>query len=422
MKLTALIIFIAVYVVMIFFQKYRVAAAAAAAILFIILGIVPLKAVPGALNFNVLLMLFGMMLTVYYFIESRMPMYIADVLMEHSANLRMVTILLSVFAGVISAFIDNVATVLMIAPVAIAISKKLKVSPVPMVISIAVSSNLQGAATLVGDTTSILLADYAKMTFMDFFFMKAKAGIFFAVELGALATIPIMMYLFRDMTQKVTVGEKTKIKTPVPGILLLMTILVLIAASFFPNRPEMTNGIICTTFGVLSILHAVFIRGERESFAACMKEVDYMTIILLASLFIVVNGVGNVGIIDDMASLIVRTASSNRFLLFTIIVWASVAISAFVDNIPYVASMLPVLAGVAAKTGMDPTLLYFGLLTGATLGGNLTPVGASANITGIGILKKNGYEVSNGEFMRISVPFTLTAVTVGYLFLWFVWR
>lgn len=109
------------------------------------------------------------------------------------------------------------------------------------------------------------------------------------------------------------------------------------------------------------------------------------------------------------------------FLLYTVIVWGSVLISAFVDNIPYVATMLPVIQGVATAMSVDPTLLYFGLLTGATLGGNLTPIGASANIAGIGILRKDGYEVKSIDFLRIGVPFTLCAVTAGYLFCWFVW-
>jgi Na+/H+ antiporter NhaD/arsenite permease-like protein len=255
----------------------------------------------------------------------------------------MVTIFLSLFAGVISAFIDNVATVLMIAPVAIAISKKLKVSPVPMVISIAVSSNLQGAATLVGDTTSILLASYAKMTFTDFFFMNGRPGIFWAVELGALATVPIMLFLFRDMKEPVSAQEKTVVKNYVPTVILLATIIVLIIASFFPNRPEMTNGVVCISFGILSMLYDLLRTKTKDSAVACIKETDYMTLLLLASLFVVVAGVNNVGIIDDIASFFVKIGGSNRFLLFTLIVWGSVAVSAFVDNIPYVTAMLPVL-------------------------------------------------------------------------------
>ena len=104
----------------------------------------------------------------------------------------------------------------------------------------------------------------------------------------------------------------------------------------------------------------------------------------------------------------------------TLLVWASVLFSAFIDNIPYVATMLPVTAGIAQVLGVEPYILYFGLISGATLGGNLTPIGASANITALGILRRDGYEVSAGEFMRIGVPFTLTAVTVGYALIWLI--
>ena len=117
-----------------------------------------------------------------------------------------------------------------------------------------------------------------------------------------------------------------------------------------------------------------------------------------------------------------KFGSGNLFLLYSIIVWGSVLISAFVDNIPYVATMLPVLTVVTRSMGVEPYLLYFGLLTGATLGGNLTPIGASANITAVGMLKREGHEVSFGDFMRIGVPFTLTAVFVGYVFIWTFWR
>ncbi len=109
------------------------------------------------------------------------------------------------------------------------------------------------------------------------------------------------------------------------------------------------------------------------------------------------------------------------FLIFTLIVWASVVFSAFIDNIPYVATMLPVVTGIAQILNMEPYILYFGLITGATLGGNLTPIGASANITALGILRKDGYEVKAGEFMKIGVPFTLVAVTVGYVLIWLLW-
>ena len=422
MKTFALIVFIAVYAVMIFKQKYRVYAAVAAALIYLIAGVVRVPDLPELLNFNVLLMISGMMLTVYYFIESGMPMKIADFLLDKSKNMAQVTIFLSLFAGIISAFIDNVATVLMIAPVAIAIAKKKNVSPVAMIISISVSSNLQGAATLVGDTTSILLGAYARMNFSDFFFMNGRPGIFWAVELGALATIPIMMFLFRDMKEPVEADERTQVRDLYPTLALVLTVVVLIAASFFKNRPELTNGIICMGFGLSAMIYSFIKTRSGESAKGCMREFDKETVILLAALFVVVGGVSSVGIIDDLANIISRLGEGSVFVLYTAIVWGSVAVSAFIDNIPYVTTMLPVVAGIASRLGMDPNLLFFGLLTGATLGGNLSPIGASANIAGIGILKKNGYAVSNRDFTRISVPFTLAAVTVGYLFIWFVWH
>jgi len=104
--------------------------------------------------------------------------------------------------------------------------------------------------------------------------------------------------------------------------------------------------------------------------------------------------------------------------LKTVIVWASVLISAFIDNIPYVATMIPVIAGLATALEIDPTVLYFGLLSGATLGGNCTPIGASANIAGIGILRKEGYTVKNSDFFKIGIPFTISAIVPAYVYLW----
>lgn len=422
MKTIALILFLATYVAMIALPAKRAYAAAITAAIFIILRIVPLGNIPGAIDWNVLMMITGTMVTVYIFIESKMPNLIADILLDKSKNVMWVTIFLSLFAGVVSAFIDNVATVLMIAPVAMAIAKKLKISPVSMIISIAISSNLQGAATLVGDTTSIMLGGYAKMDFLDFFVMQGKPCMFFSVELGALATIPVMMYIFRKDTKPVEAKEKTKVRDFIPGILLLLNIVLLITASFWKEKPEITNGLICIMIAVVADMHSLLRNKDIMTAKSALLEIDFFTLLLLTSLFIVIDGLTEMGVIRDISAMIVKVGGNNMFVLYSVIVWGSVLISAFIDNIPYVATMLPVVQGIAGMLGVEPYLLYFGLLTGATLGGNLTPIGASANITGIGILRKSGHEVSMKDFMRISVPFTLVAVTVGYLFCWFIWK
>ena len=302
-----------------------------------------------------------------------MPNLLAELLLEKSKNVMWVTILMSLFSGVISAFIDNVATVLMVAPVGLAICKKLKINPVGMILSIAVSSNLQGAATLVGDTTSIMLGDYAGMNFMNFFWMKGRPGIFWAVELGALATVPVMMFLFRKDTAPVTSTGRTRVRSLMPTIMLLLMVALLITASFIPNTPGIINGIICCSLAVLTMLIDLIRTHKTDSLTASVKNLDFETLGLLLGLFIVIGGLTEVGVIDDMAGLIVKYGGNNLFLLYTIVVWGSVLISAFVDNIPYVATMLPVLTAVTAALGIEPYLLYFGLLTGATLGGNITP-------------------------------------------------
>ena len=196
MKIAALVLFVLMYILMIAVPKYRPYYALSAAAIFLAAGILPLSSLMTAINWNVLLMIAGTMIIVYYFIDSLMPVLLADILLETSKNAMWVTIRMSLFAGVISAFIDNVSTVLIVAPIGLAICKKLKMNPVGMILSISVSSNLQGAATLVGDTTSIMLGNFAGMNFMDFFWMNGRPGIFFVVVFGAVASIPIMVILF----------------------------------------------------------------------------------------------------------------------------------------------------------------------------------------------------------------------------------
>ncbi len=407
MKIFALILFILTYILMIALPKIRPWIAVGSASIFLITGVVPLAEFGYTVDFNVLMMLAGTMGTVSLFIESRMPNRMAEILLQKSPNVMWVVVVMSLFSGLVSAFVDNVATVLMIAPVGMAIARKLNISPVGMIISIAVSSNLQGAATLVGDTTSIMLAGYADMNFLEFFILNGRLSIFFAVELGALATIPVIMFLFRNQQQPVTANSKTLVSDYVPSYLLSGTVLLLILASFWDSRPAVTNGIICVSMFILGLLYTLLKKKDRPIAIKALQEIDTETLILLAGLFVVIAGITNVGIIDDISKIFVAIGGDNLLLMYTIIVWGSVLCSAFVDNIPYVATMLPVVSGIAVSMNCSPYLLFFGLLTGATLGGNLTPIGASANIAGIGILRKSGYEVKSSDFFKIGITFTL---------------
>lgn len=415
----ALILFALTYVLMLTFSKYRPYIALASALIFIVTGMLPLAEIWGAIDLNVLLMIAGTMGLVALFIESRMPELLADLIMEKVPNVQWAAVALALFAGVISAFVDNVATVLMIAPVALEICKKLKTNPVPFIIGIAVSSNLQGAATLVGDTTAIMLGSALDMSFMDFFWYKGKPSIFFAVELGALLSALILAFMFRKEKAPIPkANARTAVTDYVPTVLLGGAIVLLICASFIPNKPSTTNGLICCTLLVVGLIYNFLRRKELSAVVEPVKAIDFETIALLVGLFLMIGGISAQGVIDAAAGLLAKAGGGNVFFLYTVIVWASVLISAFIDNIPYVATMIPVIAGLAATLGVDPTPLYFGLLSGATLGGNITPIGASANITGIGILRKEGYTVKNSDFFKLGIPFTLAAIIPAYIYIW----
>ena len=431
----ALIVFIITYVLMLSFQKVRPWIALGAAAVMLVLGalgffeMTPLSAL-RAVDYNVLLMISATMCTVTLFIESRMPARLAELMMRKVPNVMWAVTALSLFAGVVSAFVDNVATLLMVAPVGLAISRRLKISPVPVLIAISVSSNLQGAATLVGDTTSILLGGFANMNFMEFFFFHGKPGIFWSTELGALASLLVLMFLFRGYRDRVDCEVETEVDDYVPSWLMIGTVLLLICMSFVPEPAEegalktlygLRSGLSCVLFALIGVIRQMIRERSRDPFRRVAQELDLDTLLLLFGLFIVIEGIRAAGVIDAAAQLFHKAAGDNPFLLYVLIVGVSVVLSAFIDNIPYVATMLPVVQSIAALMGQDPTVFYFGLLIGATLGGNLTPIGASANITAIGILRKNGETVSSADFLRIGVPFTLTAVIVGAAFTWFVW-
>lgn len=452
--ITALIIFAVTYVLMLAFQKIRPYVTVGSALVFVTLGIIAsvnpdlfgegffnvgaetyaygISEALGNVDWNIIMMIAGTMGTVYLFIESKMPQLMSDMLISKMPNVKWVVVALSLFAGVVSAFIDNVATVIMIAPVALAFCKKLKISPVSAIICIAVSSNLQGAATLVGDTTSILLAKAANLDFSDFFVHDGHIGMFFVVQAGAIVSAFIILYMFRKEKDKIEFTGKTKVEDKVPTILLVGTVLALIAVSFIPYKenaaegqfykPGITNGIICIGFFLVGAFRELFIKKNKEIVKNAFKEIDYYTIVLLTGLFVVIGGIDSAGVIDVIGETIAKLGSGSPFVVYTIIVWMSVFLSAFIDNIPYTATMLAVIPPIAAGVGMDdPTVLYYGLLCGATLGGNLTPIGASANIAGIGILRKEGYEVKATTFMKFGVPFTIAAVSTGYILLWLIW-
>jgi len=313
----AIVIFAVTYVLMLALSKYRVYIALGAAALFIASGMLPLDRIVASIDFNVLMMIAGTMGLVQLFIDSKMPALLADLIMEKVPTVQLAAVALSLFAGVISAFVDNVATVLMVAPIALEICRKLKTNPVPFIIAIAVSSNLQGAATLVGDTTAIMLGSYANMSFLDFFFYKGAPSIFFAEELGAIVSALILAGLFRKEKHAIArEATRTVVTDYVPTVLLSGTIILLIGASFIPNKPAMTNGLICMALLVIGILYDTIKTRGKDSFIRTMIAIDFDTIGLLVGLFLLIGGISYMGVIDAAAGLRVSSILFLRDQLF----------------------------------------------------------------------------------------------------------
>lgn len=372
-----------------------------------------------AVNWNVMGIFVGTLVIADLFMESRVPAYLAEVIVDRSRNTCWAILWICLMTGFISAFVENVATVLIVAPIALAMAKKLDIKPVGMMIAIAISSNLQGAATLIGDPPSMLLAGYAKMNFGDFFVYHGKPSIFFAVQLGGVTSLIVLYYNFRQFRTKTVVVSIEKIRSWTPTIMLVLLIVMLALSSFFDTGFSYAAGIICMVFGVIGLFWDKLF--NKKSIRQGIKELDWDTTFFLMGVFILVGGLTANGWIDIIAKFFTESIGDNLFIGYSLLVFIAMLASAFIDNVPFLAAMLPVAMAMAHDMQVNPTLFLFGLLIGASLGGNITPIGASANIIACSLLKKEGYHVGFGEFAKLGVPFTLAAVAAAYLFIWFVW-
>lgn len=418
--ITALFIFAAAYLLFIFSPQKRTAIAVFASFLLILSGALSVKDAFFSINWNVMGIFVGMLMVVDVFMNSRAPAYLAGIIVDRSKSTAWSILFICALTGFISAFVENVATVLVMAPIALSLAKKLKINPINLMIAIAVSSNLQGAATLIGDPPSMLLGGYAGMNFMDFFFYKGRPSIFFAVQLGALASFVVLYFIFRRQKEKHELIPVEKIRSFVPTVILVSLVVLLALSSFFDTGFSYSAGLLCMVAGVISFLWEK-IRNDKNIMEG-IKSLDWESTFFLAGVFILVGGIVSTGWIDAVSSFLSGLVGQNVFMGYTLIVFVSVLVSAFVDNVPYLAAMLPLASSMSDKIGINPSLFLFGLLIGASLGGNITPIGASANIVACSLLKKEGHEVSFLNFVKVGLPFTLAAVFAAYLFIWVIWR
>jgi Na+/H+ antiporter NhaD/arsenite permease-like protein len=394
-----------------------------ALLLLVISKVLPLGQIPLDIHWNVIGVFAGTLLLTGAFIFSGVPAKVSNALVAYSPNMGVAMLAVCLISSAISLAVENVATVLIVAPIALEMARRQKVSPVPFLIGIAICSNLQGTATLIGDPPSMILAASEKMSFNDFFFYRGKPSIFWAVEAGAVASIGILWLLFRRNRQLVDRVGVVKVKTWVPTVLLGIMVLGLALSSLIDPDFKWAAGTLCMVVGIGSLVEmAIQGRDVRAEAANIIKTYDWETTFFLMGVFVLVATLQRAGLIADFAQGIASMLGDNPMLVFVVIVWASVGFSAFIDNVPYITAMIPVVHIVAGELEISRYLLVFGLLIGSCLGGNITPVGAAANIVAVGALKREGHYVSFWRFAKIGLPFTVAATLAGALVVWLVWR
>ena len=373
------------------------------------------------INWNILMIYVGSMIIAALFIYSKVPAIIADRIVSHSPNTGIAVVLILAMTGIISIFVENVATVLVMAPIAMALSKKLKLNPIPFMIGLAVMSNLEGTATLVGDPPSMIFASYSGYNFNDFFVHQGKLSIFFIIQVGMIVGCIFFYCIFGRVKEKAQIEKDTAISF-VPLVLLLLMIFGLAGISFFSTELGYSSGCFVLGLGIIGLLWYKFSQKKNASeLWTLVKELDWETIFFLIGIFVVVGAISETGLLQDFAVFIENLIGGNVFLGFILILAFSVLISGFVDNVPYIIVMLPVAQTLATNIGVAQEIYMFALLVGSCLGGNLTPFGASANIVAMGILKKEGYPVNFGGFLKISAPFTILTTASAAAVLWLIW-
>ena len=417
----SLTVFVLCYALFVLLPNHRSWTACTGGLLTVATGVLTWQQALGEkISWNVMGLFFGTLILAEMFLLSRVPAVLAEWLVDRSKSTRVAMLSLCALSGLISMFVENVAVVLLVAPVALSLADKLKISPVPLLIGIAVSSNLQGTATMIGDPPSMILAGHLRMGFWDFFAYQGKPGIFFAVELGMLVSLAVLGLVFRKHREKSELSPKEQARSWVPAILLGFLVVGLSFATTIDPEFAWFAGVYTLVLAVAALLWFRFFArwGSTRKLVAAL---DWDTTFFLIGVFVLVGGLSDSGWMDKLSAFMADSVGGSAALAFTMIVVFSVIVSGFVDNVPYLLVMIPVAQKVAEQIHAPMPLMMYGLLIGACLGGNLTPIGASANVVTLGILRKRGYTVTFRDFMSIGIPFTVAAVLAGCALVWWCW-
>ncbi len=429
LKLTSLGL-LAVYVLLSFEIVHRTTIAMVGAAFVILIGIttglfdasMSFNFVIRSIDFNTIGLLLGMMIIVTIMGETGIFEYLGVRMSKASkGNLWKLMLMFCVFTATISMFIDNVTTVLLIVPITISIFRTLKISPIPFIMAQVLASNVGGTATLVGDPPNILIGSAANIDFNSFIINMGPTiavSLFFSLFLlkfifkKDLAQKPHNLEDLLSQDEKILIKDRSVLKK---SLAVLSAVIILFVIHGGINiEPSI---IALSGAGILMIVA----KSRPEHI---LRQVDWSTLIFLAGLFIIIGGAEEAGLIDLLSSTALKISGGNPWILFFMIIWISAIASAFIDNIPFAATMIPIIFAIyntesiaAVFGGLTISPLWWALSLGVGFGGNGTLVGSSAGIVATGLAEINGHKITFNRFLRVGFPFMIASVAVGSIVL-----
>ena len=414
MEVIAIIVFVVVIGLIISEKVNSAAAALAGAMALVVTGVMSAHKALSYIDFNTIGLLVGMMVLVAIIRQSGLFEYVAikAAKMVHGDPWK-IMIAFILLTAVLSGILDNVTTVLLVGPMTIAIAKMLEINPVPFLMTQILASNVGGTATLIGDPPNIMIGSAANLSFMDFL---KNTGV--AVVLVIVFMIVMMRFVYKKEievegldTSKIMNLDPDKSITDKPLLIKGVVVIVLVILGFiFHDQIGMETSVIALTAAAVMLI----IGGVNVDNA--IQDVEWTTIAFFMALFVVVGGLTETGVIKQVAAVIIERTAGHPVMMMLILLWASALLSSFLNNIPFIATLIPLVIALKAD-GMDAEPLWWAISLGACLGGNGTMIGASANVVLSDISTKHGYPITFKSYLRVGMPFMLGSVFISMVFL-----
>lgn len=410
----AILIFFLVMTMIVSERVHRTAASILGAVLLFVTGILNVETAAGYIDVNTIGVLVGMMLFVAVVKKSGIFEYLAVKAAKASGgNPRRMMVIFMVITALLSSMLDNVTTVLLMGPVTLSIAKTMGLNPVPFIITQIMASNIGGTATLIGDPPNIMLGSAAGITFMEFILHNGPV-----VVIILLVTMICCGFLYRRQllaepgaVKKIMMMDEAEMITDQR---LLRKSAAMTAATVFGFAFSNMLGIE-TSVIALAAAAVMLITGKKD-IEGIVRDVEWTTILFFIGLFIVVGGLVETGVIEDLAHVIMDVTHGNALATMLTILWLSALLSSALDNIPFIATMIPLISSLGAE-GMDPMPLWWALSLGACLGGNGTLIGASANVVLAGVSEKYGYPITYMQFLKAGFPLMVLSIAICTVYL-----